>query len=219
MSHCWLFSDATPLQINAFVGSILMPMPFMHFLRSLDPRETLDAPARRVDEALNGLLPGVPAFRDHRQFFDMITTFCLHIEAALLQQRRLMTRGKPWVDFTRFQQILQKEFGRHPTQVAYSLAINGVEGGLLRVLRTIAQLILADYCEHDIAQRVGGYWDHLDYRQKLHAVVEYVRHFGYLVPPEIIDQGPENVLAYFPALLLKHPYALQQTRQAGDLGR
>lgn len=183
-------------------------------LESINPERTLIENERRADKALNsftapgGAVPGWPAFRD------CVTRFVCHAENVMLCPPHPFNVN-PAMHFGKACRILIKTFGPDGDKAAANMAIHGVEGGLYRVLKTLAKGLAEEFSAGDIGGRVYTLWNVLSVDEKLATAKEYLAKYGHLIPADVAEGGAPRVLACLPKFLEAHPETIRRLRSTG----
>lgn len=183
-------------------------------LASIHPERTLLDNERLADEALNsfampgGAVPDWPAFRD------CVTRFVCHAENVMLRPSQPFAVN-PKMHFGKACRLLMQAFGPDGDKTAANMAIHGVEGGLRRVLKTLAQGIAEEFSGNEIRGRVSAYWNSLSLEEKLAAPKEYLAKYGHLLPDDVTECGAARVRGFFPKFLETHPETLRRLRHVG----
>jgi hypothetical protein len=183
-------------------------------LESIDPAHTLDKVAGDVDRAVNSFSRRKAFITNWDEYVSFFGEFCRHIETVVLR----MSPGSPndkefsWGQCAR---LIDKAFGPSGYKAAFEIVRTGKEGGLYRVLKTVADLMAEKYAQNEISARISRYWDSLTLDEKLAASDEYLRKYGHLLPGELIEASAARVRAHFLKVLEEHPKMIQRMRQIG----
>jgi len=110
---------------------------------------------------------------------------------------------------------MDKAFGPDGFKAGFEIVRTGKEGGLYRVLKTVADLMTEKYAQNEISARISRYWDSLTLDEKLAAPEEYLRKYGYLLPGELIEGSAARIRAHFLKVLEEHPKMIRRMRQIG----
>jgi hypothetical protein len=183
-------------------------------LESIDPSRTLDKVAGDVDRAVNSFSGRKAVVGNWDEYVSFFAEFYRHIETVVL---RMSPGGPSDKDFSWGQcaRLMDKAFGPSGYKAAFEIVRTGKEGGLYRVLKTIADLMAEKYAQNEISARISRYWDSLTLDEKLAAPEEYLRKYGYLLPEELIEGSAARIRAHFLKVLEEHPKMIQRMRQIG----
>lgn len=186
-------------------------MTLDELIAAIDPEKTLDVMDERLDEALRTFdYPGgsVP---DYKAFKDCIARFYWHVDSILLG---LYDRLPKDMERHRGQatRMLMKAWGPDGDKAAANMAIYGVEGGLRRVLQTIAEELAKEYKENRVSGTVHDFLDGLSIDEKIAAAHEYVQKYGHLLPRDVTRDGAPRVVGFFRKFLKEHPHIVKRLR-------
>ena len=121
----------------------------------------------------------------------------------------------PKMHFGKTCRLLMKAFGSDGEKTAANMAIHGIEGGLRRVLKTLALGLAEEFSGNEIRGRVGVYWNSLSLEEKLAAPKEYLAKYGHLLPADVTECSAARVRGFFPKFLENHPETLRRLRHVG----
>ena len=183
-------------------------------LESIDPSRTLDKVAGDVDRAVNSFSRRKTVIGKWDEYVSFFAEFYSHIETVVL---RLSAGGPNDREFSWGQcaRLMDKAFGPSGYKASFELVRTGKEGGLYRVLKTVADLMTEKYAQNEISARISRYWDSLTLDEKLAVPDEYLRKYGYLLPAELIEGNAARIRAHFLKVLEEHPKMIQRMRQIG----
>ena len=111
--------------------------------------------------------------------------------------------------------LLKRKYGESAIQAPFELARTGNEGGLLAVLRTVADLMGRDYADNWIGAGVSLYLSRRSPQDLIDAGKEYVKTYGHLLPSELTEGSAARILANFSKVLREHPYMMRRFRRVG----
>ena len=191
-----------------------MPSKLDRLIESIHPSRTLDDVSARVDEAINSFSVKRAVIEDWDEYVRFFADFCRHVEITVLR----LGQGAPddkMVYFSRCSDLLKKSFGPNGHKAAFEMVRTGKEGGLYRVLKTVADLMAEGYAEKEIAARIFQYWGRLSTDQKLAASDEYLAKYGHLLPSELTEGSAVRLKANFPKVLEEHPKMTRRMRRIG----
>lgn len=183
-------------------------------LGSIDPSRTLDQVSADVDRAINTFTMGRATIEDWDEYEKCLADFCKHIEKMVLKMFAEID-GYQEIYWSRCINILNKEFGPRGTKIAFEIVRTGKEGGLYRILKTIADHMAEDYAQNEISARVNNYWNGLTVDEKLAAADEYLQNYGHLLPSEFRGGNAAMLKANFPKVLENHPSLIRHMRRVG----
>lgn len=167
-----------------------------------------------VDQAFNTFpVPAVVLTRweDYRS---CLARFHSHIERGILG---LKPEASCDVEF-RFGlclPLLRRKYGESAIQAPFEMARTGNEGGLLAVLRTVADLIGREHANNRIGAAVSLFLDHRSPQEILNAGKEYVNTYGGILPSELTEGSAGRILGNLPKVFREHPYMMRRYRQVG----
>jgi hypothetical protein len=183
-------------------------------LESIDPSRTLDKVSADVDRAVNSFAARKVIIDDWDEYQSFFADFYRYVETVVLRMRPGGPDDKTFY-FSRCSLLLNKAFGTSGYMAAFEMVRTGKEGGLYRVLKTVADLMAEAYAQNEISARISRYWEGLTLDEKLAAPDEYLRKFGHLLPGEQTEGSAARIRAYFLKVLEEHPRMIRQMRRIG----
>jgi hypothetical protein len=191
-----------------------MPTKLDRLLQSIDPRRTLDEVSARVDRAVNTFATRGGTIEDWDEYENLLADFYGHILKTVLR----MGSGAPHnreIFWGQCSNLLNQAFGPNGYKAAFEMVRTGTEGGLYRVLKTVADLMAEHYAQNEISARISHYWNNLSVNEQLAATDEYLRKYGNLLPRELTEGSAARIKANFPKVLQEHPSTLRRLRRIG----
>ena len=179
-------------------------------LESIDPDRTWEETQRLADTAVATFPLHSSVVGSWEECKDVVPRFLCHVENTVLKIHRDHDPDHDWGRAVRF---LHKDFGPNGDIAAAQIAITGVEGGLYRVLRSLATRMVEEYSENEISAKVSDFWNHLTIDERLETGREYLAKFGHLLPDDVTEGNAPRVRAFLPQFLVKHPQLVRQLRQ------
>jgi hypothetical protein len=183
-------------------------------LEAIDPSRTFDEVSARVDQAVNTFATGRATIENWDEYESFLADFYRHVETAVLR----IGPGAPddrefyW---TRCSNLLNKAFGPSGYKAAFEMVRTGKEGGLYRVLKTVADLMAEEYAQNEISARIDDYWNRLPVDEQLAAADEYLGKYRHLLPSELTEGSAARLRANFPKVLEEHPKMIRRMRRVG----
>jgi hypothetical protein len=184
-------------------------------LESIHPSRTIEELNRRADDALNSFSAESPQIEGWDRFRHCLIRFLTHVESRLLRLARPSPMGLDF-DWGRCCQILMRAYGPNGEKTAFEMARTGNEGGLLAVLRKMAETMAEQFAQNEIEAKVITYWNYRSVEEKLAAADEYLAKYGHLLPSELTEGSAGRIRANLPKVLQKHPDLM---RKLGKVGR
>jgi hypothetical protein len=183
-------------------------------LESIDPSRTLEKTSAAVDRAMNSLSTGKGRIDTWDEYERSIADFFQHVESVVL---RIAPGGPDDRTFysSRCVALLNKAYGASGYKTAFDMVRTGKDGGLYRVLKTVADLMAENYAQNEIYARISNYWEGLSLDEKLAAPDEYLLKYGYLLPEEWTKGSAPRVRAFFVKVLEQHPAMIRRMRRIG----
>lgn len=181
-------------------------------LIDLEPERVLDPVARRTDEAINTFGPVPAVLTDWEAFRRLIVDFGRHVDATVIGTSAFpeMEIDYAWGLYAK---DLHKAFGKlHGEKSAFDRARTGVAGGLLGVLREVAEERIEKRQKQHIEARVGVFWQELSDADKLAVMDQYISEFRHLLPSDLVEDGAFRLKMSFLKVLAEHPRMLQRLR-------
>jgi len=192
-----------------------MPTKLDTLLQSIDPSRTLDKVAGDVDRAINSFSRRKSAISAWDEYVSFFADFYRHLETVVLRARGGGSPNNKEYQWEQCIRLLNKAFGTSGYKAAFEMVRTGKEGGLYRVLKTLADQMAEEYSQNEISARISYYWDSLTPNEKLAASDEYLRKYGHLLPGELVGASAARIRAEFLRVLQEHPKMIQRMRQIG----
>ena len=183
-------------------------------LESIDHSRTYNQVLARVDEAVNNFAMHHAIIEDWDEYENFLTDFYRHIETVVLRMGSGVPDNREFY-WGQCANLLNKAFGPSGFKAAFEMVRTGKEGGLYRVLKTVADLIAEKYAQNEIFARISLYWESLTLDEKLAAPDEYLSKYGHLLPAELTEGSAARLRANFPKVLEEHPKIIRQLRRIG----
>jgi len=183
-------------------------------LESIDPAITLDLVSSRVDEALNSFNIKSAMIQNWGEFRNILTDFHWHVQRTVLRNR-LSHSPDLEIEWGRCCEILLKEYGMNGEKAAFEITRTGAEGGLYRVLKSIARRLMEEFADNEISAKINHFWYPLSVDEQLAATDEYLQKYGHLLPPELTEGSAARIKADFEKVLKEHPRIIRRLRKIG----
>ena len=184
-------------------------------LESIHPSRTIEELNRRADDALNSFSAEAPQIESWDRFRHCLIRFLHHAESRLLRLSSPCPMGLDF-DWGRCCQILMRAYGPNGEKTAFEMARTGNEGGLLAVLRKMAETMAEQFAQNEIEAKVLTYWNYRSIDERLAAADEYLAKYGHLLPSELTEGSAGRIRANLPKVLQEHPALM---RRLGKIGR
>ena len=181
-------------------------------LRGIEP--VPDQVDRCVDQAFNLFPMPPPLITQWDEFVRCMALFYCHVESGILGIRGGRAVNVS-MDSNMCFQRLRKKYGESAPQATFEMARTGNEGGLLRVLKTVAELLSREHSDNRIGLAVSCYWNGRRPQEILEDGTEYIRDYGHLLPSELTEGSAARIYANFDKVLKEHPYLMRKMRQIG----
>jgi len=186
----------------------------------IDPSQTLDLEAARVNEALNLFLPKLNnrnIIQNRDDFKTLMADFYCHVGNVIFHTRP-PRKPQPDFDWYRSKNMLEKEYGSNGEDIAFDMARTNIGGGLYAVLKVVAGGMVDEYASNYIGSRVSDFLKSLSVDEKLAAIQEYLDKYSQLIPSELMEGGAVNVRLFFWKVLEEHPKIVQKLRNVNRGG-
>jgi hypothetical protein len=191
-----------------------MPSKLDRLLDSIDPSRSFDEVSARVDQAVNDFTMRTSTITDWSAYQIFLADFLRHVESVVLR----LGAGAPddrEIYWSRCSNILDEEFGPSGFKMAFEMVRTGKEGGLYRVLKTLAEKMVDYYVQNEIHGRVNKYLEQLTVEEQLAAADEYLSKYGHLLPSEFTAGNAALLRAHFAKVLTEHPGIMRRMRRIG----
>lgn len=184
-------------------------------LESIDPTRTYDQVSARIDQAVNSFAMKRSTIDNWDEYEKFFADFCRHVETTVLRLGHGAPDNREFY-WSKCSNLLDKAFGSSGYKAAFEMVRTGKEGGLYRVLKTVANQMSEEYAQNEISARISHYWDSLTLDEKLTAPDEYLSKYGHLLPAELTEGSAARIRADFIKALEEHPKIM---RRMGRIGR
>ncbi len=177
-------------------------------LEQIDPSRTINANEKLINEAAARYYRG----NNNVDSFDDIKPCLAEIFRAL--ENAVLQLGDNYemnasFDSSRALYLLNREYGSE--QTVYNIMLSGAEGGINRILKTLARLLAENYSDNEINARVNDYLSSLSVDEQLAATDEYLNKYQDLLP-QAIREEPYRIKPQFRQVLVDHPRMLKRYR-------
>ena len=187
------------------------------FLKTIDPKVTLEETEKRINEAINSYPNQKAQITNWDEFKEYMTQFYCHMESTVGRFKN-PPKTDPEFEWGRCLYLIFKTFGRPSGEkLAFEMARTGNEGGLKAVLTQFAYGQLKEYNQNGIKARVYHFfYKELTNDEQIRVAEEYQQKYGHLLPSELTENGGARIVANFPKVLENHPYLIQRLRRTGQ---
>ena len=184
-------------------------------LESIDPSRTLDKVSAAVDRAINSYAMSRTTIEDWDEYKNFLADFFRHVESVVLRLGGDAPVNQEFY-WARCANILDKEFGRSGFKTAFEMIRTGKDGGLYRILKTIADQMAENYSQNEISARISKYWESLTLDEQLGAPDELLSKYGHLLPTEFTEGSAARLRVNFVKALEEYPNMIRRLRQIGS---
>ena len=183
-------------------------------LESIDPAETQEQVSARIDDAINSFQIEIGMIKNWNTFKTVLTKFFRHTENKVLNLKSFQS-PQPDTEWGRCIKFLIQEYGSNGEKAAFEMVRTGTQGGLYRVLKSVARQMIDEYSENEIRARISYFWYPLSADEKLSAIDEYLLKYGHFLPPELTEGNAARIKASFQKVLEEHPRLIKRLRYIG----
>ena len=175
--------------------------------------EIPDSVGRLVDRAVNSFTWRIARFAHGDEYTSWLSEFYCHLECTVLgiPARRADAR----FDLHRAWDLLKRPYGQNAPQALFDIATSGSEGGLRRIMITMADAYGEAYARQLIGVAVTFYLKDRTPAVLIADAREYITIHPDIVPVELTDGTPARIMANFPKVLEMHPFLMRHVRQTG----
>jgi len=177
-------------------------------LEEIDPSRTIDKAEMRINDALAHYRlenNTVDSWEEHKIYLAEMVTVARN--AVLNIPGNIGSDLE--INYSQAFHYLEREFGT--IQAVYDIMRTGAEGGIYKILRTLARLIAEDYSQNEIEARVAAYWSRLSIGEKFAAADEYIALYRDILPQRIKGEALRLRIS-FCQVLDDHPRMLKRIR-------
>ena len=181
-------------------------------LESIDSSRTTDKTSAEVDRAVNSFPMNRKTIEKWDEYKNYLADFFRHVESVVLKlgDNAPVDREIYW---SRCSRMLEKEFGPSGFKTAFERVRTGKDGGLYRILKSIAEKMVEKYAQNEISARISHYWNGLTVDEMMAAIDEYLEKYGHLMPSEFTDGTAATIRTNFVAVLNEHPKLIRRLRR------
>ena len=178
-------------------------------LEEIDPSRTIDKAETRINDALAHYRlekNTVTSWEEHK--------ICLAEMVTIARNAILNIPSNIGSDLEiNYSQAFHYLEGEYSSiQAVYDIMKTGAEGGIYKILQTLARLMAEDYSQNEIKARVAAYWSRLSVDEKLAAPDEYIEKYRDILPQKI-KENPIRLKVAFWQVLEEHPRMLKRLRE------
>jgi len=182
-----------------------------HLLRDIDPAKTIDGVEQRINRVL------VNYQRDKNSvdsWADYKACLAQFLQAARHAALRLSgdVGSDQEANFGSALHYLARAYPGNTLQTVYSMMQSGAEGGVYKIVTTLARLMAEDFAQNEINARISHYWLNLTVDEQLAAGDEYVAMYQDLLPENTVEEMV-RIKASFLRVLQDHPRMLKRMRE------
>ncbi len=183
-------------------------------LTSLEPIP--DDVERRVDQAVNGFRIGANVITDWEQWNALLADFYAHLECGILGVPR-STRPDLGSCLAKCWELVRKSrrYGDNAPQAMFEIARTGHEGGVRKVLQSVAEMMTTEAVQEQAGILIGLYWSANSHAERIADSREYVHRHEQLLPPELTEGSAARIHASFRDVLKQHPLMMRRMRRVG----
>ena len=182
-------------------------------MESIDPSKTIDRTSAAVDDAFNSFrnINPIKSFDDYE---DYMAKFVEHIERGVLKFGSNVPFNKD-IWWARYSHLVKKGHGPDAWKWNYEKILTGKDGGVYKLLKDVAAMILEDRNGKEISARIWMFWESLTDDEKQEAANELLQKFRHILPSEYTGTGGGLYLKMnFPRVLEKYPQLVMEIRRA-----
>jgi len=181
-------------------------------LESIDPSRTIDRVSAAVDDAFNSFRSRNPirTFDDYEEY---MSKYVQHIEQIVLNFKSNDPYDRQFF-WTRYSNLVNSRNDPDAWKWNYEKITTGQDGGLYKILKDVAAMILEDRSKREISARIGNFWNSLTNDEKLDTVDEFVHLLGHLLPTKYTGGNAAYLKMNFPRVLESYPQLLMELRRS-----
>ena len=162
------------------------------------------------DDRFNSFPVSKAVIEDWDEFTQFMADFFTHMECPSL-------RGKVDLEYQwgRCIRVLYMDFGRNGEKATFEIVRIGNEGGLLKVMRTLAKRMADEYSKNHTGALVSKYWEASTSKDWLADACDYLKEYSHLLPSDMTEGGGARLTAGFFKLLQEHPKMMRRLEKVG----
>lgn len=181
-------------------------------IKTIDPSRTIERVSAAVDEAFNSFKYSnlIRTFEDYEEY---MARFVQHIEQIVLKFQSNSPYNKEFF-WSRYVNLFNRGYEPEAWKWNYEKVMTGEDGGLYKILKDVAALILKDRSGNEISARISAFWNALNTEEQLNAIDEFIRKFGHTLPPKFTEGSAVHLKMHFPRFLEQYPQFLLEMRRS-----
>jgi len=181
-------------------------------LADIDPSVTINRISSKVDAAFNSFTINASIIRTFDDYLNYIPMFVRHIDQRVIGYSDNIPYSRE-IYWNTYLNLMNKKYGPSAWTFRYDSIMTGKDGGLNKLLKDVADLMLEDYIEREITFHVLNYWNNLTIDEKLAAPGEYAKKYGHLLPPEFTAGNAPFLKVNFVKVLEDYPRMVMEVRK------
>ena len=188
-----------------------MATPLENLLQRIDPARTIDPLEERTERVLVSLNWKKATLDTWEEYEQCLADVALRLRGAIFNIP-VDGMSDTVINFNEAMQLLSKDYPKTATTV-FDIVQTGAEGGVRRVLNTLAWRCAEQYARNEIGNLVGDYWDRLSTDEKIAAPHEYLSLCRDQLPQSLLTRDSVRFRGFFWKTLEQHPWHLHELRK------
>lgn len=191
---------------------------FNAMINKLDPSRNIEIAGRLADQALDSYDCDKAQIISREEFEDRITIFYHRLNTYLYRTSPIDEGDLDWRLKTDVFKALREMYGEYGFDIAFNRSKTGLDGGFYRVLKDMAFHIAEEAHSTVIRSVVATFMQSVFPAEERQAAArEYVRRFGHLLPPNLVNDNGFTISLNLEEFLLGHPKLIKRMRDAGRI--
>ncbi|MCH9008277.1 hypothetical protein IIA29_09775 [candidate division KSB1 bacterium] len=188
-----------------------MASKLQHLLQDIDPAKTIDVVEQRINRVLGNYQRDKNSVDSWADYKACLAQFLQAARNAALRLSDDVGRDLE-ANFGSALHYLARAYPGNTLQTVYSMMQSGAEGGVYKIVTTLARLMAEEFAQNEINARISHYWLNLTVEEQLAAGDEYVALYQDLLPGNTREEMV-RIKASFLRVLQDHPRMLKRMRE------
>jgi hypothetical protein len=185
-------------------------------LEKIDYRNLFEEDQRRVDHVLTRYRSVKNTIGNYNEFQDCLINFVSQIYSAIINVPKAFDTANRSIMYDLALTFLKSKYPRNTERTLYEIMHSGSEGGVYRILKTLAKIMSEKIYQDGIEYHVALYLNEMDFEEKEAAVKEYIKEYGSILPGNY-QRDPISIMISFDKVLQQHPIMMKRLRELQNI--
>lgn len=180
---------------------------------SLDPSRNIDVNLERAHQATDSFPVEQYSLKSYEDFGRLLARFYCHVDSAIMKCSLPFDHG---ICLGQAHRLLESKYGKNAHRVAYSMASSGRDGGLLAILKEVAEQLASQRSSNEVSARIHFQTKYMGYEGKSALARDYIRQHGQLLPEDLKERDGLFLMDNLEQKLAKHPELIRAIRRSSN---